>query len=259
DVSGHTAAGRAPFRVALVAMPFGPDAAAPDAAAPSPQLGLLRAIAEEAGFATDTYHLYLDLAARLAPEVYANISEYRDQLTGEWLFSVAAFGAQAQDPDEEYFRAFPGAVECFKKSGKDPSYLSSLRHIILPQYISDCLAMVDWADYQVVGFSSSFQQHVASLALARRIKESYPGVTIVFGGANLEGEMGPEHVRAFPFIDYAVVGEGDVVFPAVLRCLAGGQDAGALAGVASRGPRGVRFAGQAAPVHDLDALPALNY
>jgi ribosomal peptide maturation radical SAM protein 1 len=254
DVSGSGAAGRSPFRVALVSMPFGMDAATP-----SIQLGLLRAIAEEAGFATDTYHLYLDLAARITPEVYSNVSLHRGHMTGEWLFTVAAFGTRAQEPDEEYFRAFPGAVEWFKKSGKDASYLSSLRHLIVPQYIADCLAMVDWADYQVVGFSSSFQQQVASLALARRIKEVYPSVKIVFGGANMEGEMGPEHVRAFPFIDYAVVGEGDIVFPALLRCLADGQDPGALESVASRGPLGVRYSGQAAPIHDLDALPAPNY
>src|SRR5271166_3381453 len=92
DLSDHTAAGRATLRVALVSMPFWPDAGTP-----SPQLGLLRAIAEEGGFATDTYHLYLDLAARLSPKVYANISETGGHMTGEWLFSVAAFGAQAQD------------------------------------------------------------------------------------------------------------------------------------------------------------------
>src|SRR5208283_801005 len=131
DVSGPSAAGLTPFRVALVSLPFGPDAATP-----SPQLGLLRAIAEEAGFATDTYHLYLDLAARIGPEVYSNLCKYRGQVTSEWLFTVAAFGAQAQDSDEEYFRAFPGAVEWFKERGKDASYLSSLRHAILPQYIA---------------------------------------------------------------------------------------------------------------------------
>jgi ribosomal peptide maturation radical SAM protein 1 len=254
DVSGPGAAGFAPFRVALVSMPFGMEETTP-----SIQLGLLRAIAEGAGFTTDTYHLYLDLATRIAPDVYSAICVHRGHMTGEWLFAVAAFGTQAQRPDKEYFSAFPDVAEWFQKSGKDTAYLSSLRHEILPQYIADCLALVSWADYQVVGFSSSYQQQAASLALARRIKTLYPGVKIVFGGANLEGEMGPEHVRAFPFIDYAVVGEGDVVFPALLRCLAGGQDPGGLQGVASRGPRGVRFSGQAAPVHHLDALPVPNY
>ena len=54
-----------------------------------------------------------------------------------------------------------------------------------------------------------------------QIKKRHPLVKVVFGGANFEGEMGPEYVRAFSFIDYAVVGEGDIAFPALLRYLAG--------------------------------------
>jgi ribosomal peptide maturation radical SAM protein 1 len=234
-------------------MPFGCDQAVP-----SIQLGLLQAIAKKAGFPTDTYPLYLDLAQRLSPEVYAAAGTYRRHLTGEWLFSVAAFGPQAHGPDDVYFRAFP--PDGFQQEvQKDVAYLSSLRHEILPRFIDDCLSLTDWGQYRVVGFSSCFQQNVASLALARRIKERYPAVTILFGGANVEGEMGPEHVRAFPFLDFVVVGEGDEVFPALLRRLAAGQDPGDLPGVASRGPQGVRFAGQAPPVRDLDALPVPTY
>jgi len=95
----------ASLRVALVSMPFGPDPAVP-----SIQLGLLQAIARDAGFATDAYHLYLDLAQRLSPKVYAAVGDYQGPLTGEWLFSVAAFERQAQEPDEAYLRTFPDAA-----------------------------------------------------------------------------------------------------------------------------------------------------
>ena len=54
------------------------------------------------------------------------------------------------------------------------------------------------------------------LALARRIKEAYPHVRTVFGGANFDDEMGPEYVRTLPWVDYAVIGEGDEVFPALV-------------------------------------------
>ena len=42
--------------------------------------------------------------------------------------------------------------------------------------------------------------------MAKLIKDLYPNVRIVFGGANFDGEMGLEHFRAFPWIDYVVVG-----------------------------------------------------
>ena len=58
--------------------------------------------------------------------------------------------------------------------------------------------------------------------MAKLIKDLYPDVTIVFGGANFDGEMGLEHFRAFPFIDHVVVGEGEESFlPLVRQILAG--------------------------------------
>jgi len=241
------------FRIALVCMPFA------RASLPSIQIGLLTAIAEQAGFSTDTYHLNLELAARLTSEIYEPLCDHRHHMTGEWLFSVAAFGEQAHGDDEAYFTAFPDEVAWADKQGMDAAYFSCLRHEILPRYIEDCLAMVDWERYWVVGFSSTFQQNVACLALARRIKERYPTVKILFGGANFEGEMGPEYVRAFPFIDFAIVGEGDLAFPALLRCLAAYEPPTDLPGLVMRTDEGITFYGQAPPVRDMDALPTPNY
>ena len=66
---------------------------------------------------------------------------------------------------------------------------------------------------RLVGFTSVFQQQVASLALAKRLKEKCPGIFVVFGGANCEGVMGAEVVRQFPFVDAVVSGEGDLHLP----------------------------------------------
>lgn len=242
-----------PFRVALVCMPFA------SAKIPSVQIGLLTAIAEQAGFAVDAYHLNLDLAARLTSEFYEPLCDHRGHMTGEWLFSVAAFGEDAHSDDMAYFSTFSDEVGWVEKQGKDKNYLSLLRHEILPRYIEDCLNMVDWQNYQAVGFSSTFQQNVACLALARKIKEQYPTVKIIFGGANMEDEMGPEYARAFPFIDYVVVGEGDIVFPMLLRYLAAKQQPGEIPGLVMRSEGGIKYCSQALPVRNLDALPTPNY
>src|SRR5262245_40952809 len=69
------------FRVALVCMPF-----ALSASNPSLQVALLRAIAEQAGFPADSFHFYLDLAARLTPPVHDALTYLRDHVTSEWLF-----------------------------------------------------------------------------------------------------------------------------------------------------------------------------
>ncbi len=136
--------------------------------------------------------------------------------------------------------------------------MSSLRHEVLPQFVDWCASSVEWGLYDVVGFTSTFQQNVASLALARRIKSGWPDVRIVFGGANMEGEMGPEYARAFSFLDYVLVGEADRAFPALLEGLAAGR-APELAGLVSRNGNGVHVRGSAPPLQQMDALPTPDY
>ncbi len=82
---------------------------------------------------------------------------------------------------------------------------------------------------------------------------------IVFGGANFDGEMGKEYLRALSFIDYVVTGEGDQVFPALVDRVSRGESIAGLPGVLSRSGGGVVESGPAALIHDLNSLPDPNY
>jgi len=242
------------FPIALVCMPFA------SAKIASIQIGLLTAIAQREGFETGNYYFNLDLAAQLGPECYEKLCEHRGHLTGEWLFAKAAFGGDAPQRGEQFLASFPGEVAWVKKIGKDGEYLIDLRERILPQFLDKCLNETDWSRYGAVGFSSTFQQNVACLGLARRIKEGFPEVKIIFGGSNMESEMGPEYGRAFPFVDYVVSGEADVIFPALLKTLASRRPAGTLQGVSSREPESAGYNGsEVSPFTDLDSSPVPNY
>jgi ribosomal peptide maturation radical SAM protein 1 len=103
---------------------------------------------------------------------------------------------------------------------------------------------------------------VASLGLARRIKAVRPECFVVLGGANCEGSMGEETVRQFPFVDAAVSGEGDVVFPEIVRLALAGRSVAHLPGVrtpAEAGAPHVPDSATAPMVRDLDALPVPDY
>src|SRR5947209_3094979 len=80
-----------PLNVALVSMPF------MSVFRPSIQLGLLKAIAVEQGCSVSNYHLYVDFAHRIGWRLSNAISERRGHW-GDWIFSLAAFGEQAPDP-----------------------------------------------------------------------------------------------------------------------------------------------------------------
>jgi ribosomal peptide maturation radical SAM protein 1 len=69
---------------------------------------------------------------------------------------------------------------------------------------------------KVVGCTSVFEQHVASLALLAEIKRRAPHVVTLLGGANCETVMGRATHRTFSFVDVVVSGEADhVVGPLV--------------------------------------------
>ena len=66
---------KAHCRIALVCMPFA------SIATPSIQIGLLTAIAREAGYSADSYHFNLDLAAMIGSPFYEELCNHRGQLT----------------------------------------------------------------------------------------------------------------------------------------------------------------------------------
>ncbi|MFZ1803815.1 MAG: RiPP maturation radical SAM C-methyltransferase, partial [Nitrospira sp.] len=137
-------------------------------------------------------------------------------LFGEWLFSSLLF--QGNPKRAEYPLIFkPVFEQLSQECGKPIGYFEEMATRIAPQFLTWALTAIDWGQYKLVGFTSTFDQNVASLTMAKLIKDLYPDVTIVFGGANFDGEMGLEHFRAFPFIDHVVVGEGEESFLPLVR------------------------------------------
>lgn len=201
-------------QVALVNMPFS------YAKYPSIQLGTLSALLKSNGIPVDCHHLNVRFAHLIGVELHESICEKR-ALFGEWLFSSLLF--QDNPKRAEYPRIFKPVFEQLSQECSKPiGYFEEMATRIAPQFLTWALTAINWGQYKLVGFTSTFDQNVASLTMAKLIKDLYPDVTIVFGGANFDGEMGLEYFRAFPFIDHVVVGEGEESFlPLVRQALAG--------------------------------------
>jgi ribosomal peptide maturation radical SAM protein 1 len=238
----------------IVSMPF------MDVDRPSIQLGLLKAIGAEHGFPVRTLHANLDFAARIGVDCYRLLSERRGRLVGDWLFSVEAFGGAAPDHTGQLPAEFADELT-YLAAPPDTARdrLLRIRDHDVPAYLDALLDGYPWADVRVVGFSSTFQQNTASFALARRLKERYPELLTIFGGANFDGEMGLELVRSVDCVDAAVIGEGDVAFPRLLCALAAGADPADVPGVARRAGDRVVATPPAPPLSRLDDLPAPDY
>jgi hypothetical protein len=192
-------------RVALVNMPFS------YSKYPSIQLGTLSALLKSKNIPVDCHHLNVRFAHKIGIPLYEAICEKR-ALFGEWIFSYLLF--RDNPKRAEYPRLFkPVFEQLAKESGHPASFFEDMAVRTAPQFLTWALTAIDWGQYKIVGFTSTFDQNVASLTMAKLIKDLYPDLSIVFGGANYDGEMGLEYFRAFPFIDHVVVGEGEEVFP----------------------------------------------
>ncbi|HEX5543610.1 MAG TPA: RiPP maturation radical SAM C-methyltransferase [Micromonospora sp.] len=207
------------LRVALVNMPW----ARLDA--PSIQCGLLQSVARDAGHQCDVHYLNLDFAAVIGAETYNGLSgipSERLHLIGEWLFSYAAFGEVL--PESAYYRDFPEVEKQWAKlTGGCLAELTKLRRRTIPEWLHGCVRRVDWGSYDVVGFTSTFLQNTASLAMGRLLREQHPNVVQVYGGANFDGDMGAGYLGALPWLDHIVTGEGDIAFPRLLAQLAASE------------------------------------
>lgn len=223
---------------------------------PSLQISLLASIARERGFVVDTLHLNLDFASLIGFELYEALCHHRGPEIGNWLFSIAAFFDEAPDSEARFTQEFPEVREAMLEFGLDARALVSIRDQVVPTFLNKAMGQTDWQSYQVVGFSCTFQQNTASFALAKRIKERFPAVVTLFGGANFEGAMGREFVRGVSCIDYAIQGEADEAFPQFLETLTQGGLPQTVSGVISRhAPNAI----EAQPFERLDALPVPNF
>jgi ribosomal peptide maturation radical SAM protein 1 len=221
-----------------------------------PHLGvaLLKAGLQKAGAACEVRYFNLRLADIIGAELYDRIADHSPShhLAGEFIFTPALYGEEARPFEDfkasvaDYIRPYP---EDFLRQ------LERCRNLS-PAFIQECASQIDLNRYDIIGFTSTFQQNIASLALAQELKRRSPAITIVFGGSNFESEMGVELHRRFSFIDIVCSGEADHVFPEVVRRVRAREPLFDLGGVTCRDHgKSVTSSTQQKFVSDLNDLP----
>jgi ribosomal peptide maturation radical SAM protein 1 len=250
-------------------------------------LGLLAAILERDGIATTVASAGLWFAE------YAGLGRYElcasrmstVFLAGEWTFAAAAFGDDAERTrlDAEYLRQISEASErhpAVWRGARGQQLVAELVALraAATKFTDGAARRVLATGARVVGCTSTFEQHVASLALLRRIRELDPEVVTMLGGANCETVMGQTTHRCFPWVDFVVSGEADGLISELCRlALDGRRDANpselprGVLGPGHRqgggGPASAVFAGTGlagptlprAVFNDLDSLPTPRF
>src|SRR4051794_15626271 len=222
---------------------------------PALSLGLLKSHCARLGIPCDVRYLTFDFAQRIGLGDYLWLCSDGVAYTafaGEWLFAEALYG-----PRPEVDAAYVEDVLCatWRTSEADLERLRRIRAQVVP-FLADCLRSIPFGDYTLAGFTSVFQQNIASLALASRVKQAWPELTIAFGGANWEEAMGVALQAEFPCADLVFSGEADESFPAVLRARRAGSGLAGIPGVTQRGAAAQCGAGR---VSAMDEVPVPDF
>ena len=130
----------------------------------------------------------------------------------------------------------------------------------MPSFLARLVDEIAASSPSVVGFTCVFSQNVASLALAKLLKERLPGVKIVFGGANCSDTRGVAIHRSFRFVDVAVRGEAEHLLPELPRNLMSGSQLRPVAGLCYwEADRSVAVDEASGTPVSMEDAPAPNY
>lgn len=118
---------------------------------------------------------------------------------GEWVFSSCF--RPGIDPRDTSFH------DLVSDSEHVDAYCAMFR--AAPAFIDELARDLVSSGADVLGLTTTFDQNIASFALAHRVKELAPGIVTMLGGANCDGVQGTAVHRARTEFDYVIRGEAE--------------------------------------------------
>ena len=243
----------------LIYMPFG------SITHPSLALGLFKAQLQEAGIPCQVHYFNLRFAQRIGFGAYETIAMFKGVKTqiSEWLFAEQAWGDSAGPHVDEFLELCGTELGTIPKVADTRKWLQLVRQEVVPRFLRECVDQLAAAgNLQVVAFSCTFFQTIASLALGRLLKQVFPGIKLCYGGSCFLGEMGDELIHKVPWIDAVSVGETDDVIVPLLQALADDRPPTNMQGILYRRQSNEVIASapyQPVTKEVLDALPCPNF
>lgn len=224
--------------VVLVSMPWAP------ATEPTLGLGILSACLTRAGISSRVLHAAPHLLRWVRIETYQYIADAwgLNEFTFTGALEPALDGPQEKAVVDRVLRYTQGNLpKGYDSAEQVLELLLQVRQEVVPRLLDDLAERILAMSPRMVGFTCLFDQTMASLALATRLKAHDPDLFIVFGGYALEGPPGRTIVNAFDVVDAVVQGDGEQTVVDLARLVLDGGDRDSwpahLAGRIIRPPR----------------------
>jgi ribosomal peptide maturation radical SAM protein 1 len=232
---------------------------------PSLGLAILRAVLDEQRIACRVLHLNIFTLEFLQAHTYSAIA--RVYALNDFVFS-GLLDPEVTRPqrrllwekcselialdliDHRQYGGIPGVVE----------QILRLRSAVLPGWVDRQVEkLLQWQP-TLVGFTCMFDQTIASVAIASRIKKLAPSLPIVLGGYAVRSPTGGMLLESFPFIDAVCSGEGEPCITGLAReSTAADPDFSRVPNLLVRSSTGNVIETERAGPVDLNTIPVPNF
>ena len=109
-------------------------------------------------------------------------------------------------------------------------------------------------DPTIVAFSNYMWNYKFNILLAKEIKRLYPSCTIIFGGHQISDTT--EWLEKYPFIDFAIFGEGEIVLSQIFLSLCSSKDFSNIPNIAYRSSAGIKSTPRKSFCYDINQIPS---
>jgi ribosomal peptide maturation radical SAM protein 1 len=233
---------------------------------PAIGVSLLKAAMIKIGVSAKVHYFNLKFAEKIGLDLHSRLAEtgLDSPLIGELIFSPFVF--QMGQRINQNMRIMINEILDSKQQDDRQNSSSSIDKLIeeiisvqdlIPGFLDRCAYEILNERPKIVGFSSTFEQNCASLALAKKIKE-HAEPTIIFGGANCEGDMGSSLLKCAPWVDFVCSGEGDIAFVDFVKFFMKSQLNHKINGIITRQSSSFDIS-LTNPVMDINSLPFPDY
>lgn len=194
-------------RVTIVVPPF--------ASIDFPMIGpsILASECCERGHVASVFYANLILASRLGYNLYNRISlSSFSIMLGDLLFREFAFPGECEPSIDEILSGYDSVS--VSSPQLEPLSIAEVKNCfgqIAPALEEICQKLCA-IGANIIGFSSSFQQNLAAISIAKKVKLITPEVITVFGGPNASNPMGRSLLKNVDCFDALFCGEADLEF-----------------------------------------------
>lgn len=193
------------MRALLIVPPFG--------TLDRPSLGIhvVQAYARKHGHIVDVLYSNIAFAARIGEVAYMAITTFGGvDMLGERVMGLSLGASLPESMLDELNRKI--AKEA--RARDLPGYVLDIEAIerATEDWLVEICDIVRASPYDVIGFSSTFEQTNGLAVLVKACREMLPDVKLVAGGANCEGEMASAISEYVPELDAIFSGESEMAF-----------------------------------------------